>query len=202
MGVGDEDVLLLRGQRGAHRRGEQPDARHALGEELPGHAQMEQETAAVVERRDQVLADAHEIERRAAAQPRPQALGRSQEEVARTGGMDGGDAAADERGTDALARHLDLGQLRHVRTSGAPGREAADRARRRPHGSVAPGLDEDLGLGVGAPQRLEGAGHVVEADTIGDEGRHVDAPVGDGVQRARELVGRIAEDELQGAAPC
>ena len=55
---------------------------------------------------------------------------------------------------------------------------------------------EDLAVPLGVGQRVERAGHAVEADLAGDHRRHVDLALGDRAQRAGELHRVVAEHEL------
>src|SRR5205823_6124603 len=63
--------------------------------------------------------------------------------------------------------------------------------------SSSPRLDQDLRVRVGARQRLERARHAVHPHPSRDQRRDGDAPLGDGGERARELLRRVAEHELQ-----
>jgi hypothetical protein len=74
---------------------------------------VQQQALAVVETREQVLADALERHDAAAAQATAQQGGRREEEVARNGREHPLDATADEQRLELPPRDLDLGQLRH-----------------------------------------------------------------------------------------
>src|SRR5438445_9213630 len=63
--------------------------------------------------------------------------------------------------------------------------------------SSPPRLDQDLRVRVGARERRERARHAVHADPSRDQRRDGDAPLGDRGERARELLRRVAEHELQ-----
>src|SRR5256885_651850 len=54
--------------------------------------------------------------------------------------------------------------------------------------SSSPRLDQDLRVRVGARERLEGARHAVHPHPSRDQRRDGDAPLGDGGERARELL--------------
>ena len=129
VGVGLEVALRLGREGGALRprglrspsarcalrlRREQPRAGRRAREELPGHAEVHDQTRAVVELRHQVLARA--AERRDAAPPEPRAQPRRpcQEEPAVARGPHLADPAADQQRADPPARHLDLGELGHA----------------------------------------------------------------------------------------
>lgn len=74
---------------------------------------MEQQPIPTAQIRDQIFARAIERLDATPDERTAQLLGRRQEEVARTRGLDGLDAAADEQRCDAAARGLDLRQLGH-----------------------------------------------------------------------------------------
>src|SRR5438046_463498 len=63
--------------------------------------------------------------------------------------------------------------------------------------SSPPRLDQALRVHVGVRERLERARHAVHADPSRDQRRDRDAPFGDRGERARELLRRVAEHELQ-----
>src|SRR6266436_5188059 len=63
--------------------------------------------------------------------------------------------------------------------------------------SSPPRLDQDLRVRVGVRERRERARHAVHADPSRDQRRDRDAPLGDRGERARELLRRVAEHELQ-----
>src|SRR5437667_8597483 len=96
-----------------------------------------------------------------------------------------------------------------MRSASAPPvavRAMATTARRRatrrispsmPPVSSSPRLDQDLRVRVGARERLEGARHAVHPHPSRDQRRDGDAPLGDVGERARELLWRVAEHELQ-----
>ena len=112
--VGPERGELRFGrERGPARGCQQPHARRARAEDLAGHAEVEQQPLAVVEARDEILADAVERLEPAPAQPALERGGRRQEEVARHGREDARDAAADQQRLELPPRDLDFRQLRH-----------------------------------------------------------------------------------------
>src|SRR5690606_22102006 len=77
--------------------------------------------------------------------------------------------------------------------------ETADRTRReRLEGTRAPRLREDLRVLLGPRERLECRGNAVDPDSAGQERRRAEAAVGARRERRRELVRRVAEDELEG----
>ena len=100
--------------RARRRRSTRAAGRSGAGaEELARHAQVQQQPLAVVEPRQQVLAEALERREAAAAQPRrsrPGASGRSSSAA----WCDALDAAADEQRRELPPRDLDLGQLGHA----------------------------------------------------------------------------------------
>src|SRR5438093_9973211 len=59
--------------------------------------------------------------------------------------------------------------------------------------SSPPGLDQDLRVRVGARERRERTRHAVHPDPSRDQRRDGDASLGDAGERARELLGRVAE---------
>src|SRR5262249_23263742 len=131
-----EGDLLLRSERSSARGGEQPQAGSTGGEELPGHAQVEYQTAAVVERADQILPATLERGDGAAGERPAQARRTGQEEVAVARGADARDRAPDQHRGDAPARDLDLGELRHGGLQIAPG--AGGRWRMAPQSAGGP----------------------------------------------------------------
>ena len=117
VGVGPKAPLRFGGQCGARRARHQPWTGRGFRKELPGHPEMYDEAAAVIELRNQVLAAARE---RPDGPPgeRPAQLGRrGDEEVAGLGGVDLADAPADQQRLDLPPRHLDLGKLGHWNSS-------------------------------------------------------------------------------------
>src|SRR5262249_37184750 len=109
--VRHEAVLLLRSERGAPVGGGQANGARVLGEELSGHAQVEQQATAVLELRQQVLPAPLERgddrARQLALEPRR----RGQEEVALLGGEDLRNPPPHEERRDPPACDFDFGEL-------------------------------------------------------------------------------------------
>jgi hypothetical protein len=114
VGVGLEAPLIFGRQGLPGRDGQQAHAGGGAAEELPRHSEVDHQPTPVVELRDQVLAVTREPLDLAAAEAAPQAVRSGEEHVAVRGGADGGDAAGDQEGLDAAARHLDFGELGHA----------------------------------------------------------------------------------------
>src|SRR5262249_37353700 len=62
---------------------------------------------------------------------------------------------------------------------------------------LAPGIYHDLGVSLGIGEFGERAVHAVETDIAGDQRRAVDLALGDVMQALCELLGRVAEHELE-----
>ena len=147
--VGREARLLLGREARARGGREQPRAGRARGEQLSGHAQVQHEPRAVVERGEQVLAVPLEPGRRASGERAAQPCGRGDEEVARPRGAHAADPAAHEMGRDPAARHLDFGELGHGVSAWAPRGRSNTRAFRFVTAqSRDPPISEDLAVSV------------------------------------------------------
>ena len=124
----------------AAARREQPHAPGAVREELARHAEVQQQPAAALDLRQQVLAHPLELAELAALETAPQPGRRREEEVGGARGVHPRHAPPDQERRDGAPRHLDLGQLGHAgrlgsspdaRTPPAPAAESRLSARLR-----------------------------------------------------------------------
>jgi len=90
------------------RRASDGSPERSGAEELARHAQVQQQPLAVVQRGDQILAEAFESLEAAAPETSFQDTGAAQEEVAVPGGRDPVDHPADQQRCQPAARDLDL----------------------------------------------------------------------------------------------